>query len=94
MSRRHTLAFNGRDKKWSTPRKKNGLTGRGGGPRDISGQKATLTSRKHGYGADRGLEKVEKLDTEAEREVDDTMWERTEAGGSGTEAKKDTSTAH
>ena len=74
--------------------KKIGLTGRGGGRRDISGQKTTLTSRKHGYGADRGLEKVEKLDTEAERDVDDTMWERTEAGGRGTEAKKDTSTAH
>ena len=46
-----------------------------------------------GYGADRGQEVVEKLDTEAEREEDGTAWERTEAGGSGTEAKRDTSTA-
>ena len=93
MSRRHTLAVNERDKKWSTPRKKNGLTGRGGGRRDISGQKNDAHDSKNGYGADRGLEEVEKLDTEAEREVDDTTWERTEAGGRGTEAKKDTSTA-
>ena len=78
----------------NTTEKKFGLTGRGGGRRDISGQKTTLTTRKIGYGADRGLEEVGKLDTEAEREVDDTMWERTEAGGRGTEAKKDTSTAH
>ena len=76
-----------------TTAKKNGLTDRGGGHRDISGQKTTLTTRKNGYGADRGLEGVEKLDTEAEREVDDPTWERTEAGGRGTEAKKDTSTA-
>ena len=49
--------------------------------------------KKIGYGADRGLEGVEKLDTEADREVDGTTWERTEAGGRGTEAKKDTSPA-
>ena len=49
--------------------------------------------RKIGYGADRGQGVVEKLDTEADREVDGTTWERTEAGGRGTEAKKDTSLA-
>ena len=65
--------------------KNNGFTVRGGGCRDISVQKT--------YGADGGLEEVENLDTEADREVDGTAWERTEAGGSGTEAKKDTSTA-
>ena len=48
---------------------------------------------KNGYGADGGLEEAEKLGTEVVREVDGTAWERTEAGGSGTEAKKDTSTA-
>ena len=45
------------------------------------------------YGAGGGLEEVENLDTEADREVDGTTWERTEAGGRGTEAKKDTSPA-
>ena len=44
------------------------------------------------YGAGGGLEEVENLDTEADREVDGTAWERTEAGGRGT-AKKDTSPA-
>ena len=70
-----------------TTKKKNGLTGRGGGRRDISVQKT------YRYGADHGLEGVENLDTEADREVDGTTWERTEAGGRGTEAKKDTSPA-
>ena len=48
--------------------------------------------QKIGYGADRGQGVVEKLDTEADREVDGTTWERTEAGGRGP-AKKDTSLA-
>ena len=86
MSRKHTLAVSEQDRT-CTSIKKNGLTGRGGGRRDISVQKRIW------YGADRGLEGVEKLDTEADREVDGTTWERTEAGGRGTEAKKDTSPA-
>ena len=86
MSRRHTPAVSEQDKKCIHYDKKNGLTGRGGGRRDTSVQKI-------GYGADRGQGVVEKLDTEADREVDGTTWERTEAGGRGTEAKKDTSLA-
>ena len=93
MSRKHKLAVSEQDRTCIYHRKENGLTGRGGGRRDISGQKNDAHDSKNGYGADRGLEEVEKLDTEAEREVDDTTWERTEAGGRGTEAKKDTSTA-
>ena len=87
MSRRHTLAVSEQDKKCIHHDKKHGLTGRCGGRRDTSVQK------KVGYDADRGLEGVEKLGTEADREVDGTTWERTEAGGRGTEAKKDTSPA-
>ena len=40
-----------------------------------------------------GGKKRKKMDTEVERVVDGKARERTEAGGSGTEAKKDTSTA-
>ena len=40
-----------------------------------------------------GWEKRKKLDTEVERVVDGKARERTEAGESGAEAKKDTSTA-
>ena len=68
----------------------NGLTDRGGGCRDMSGQK---TAQKDGYGAGHGLEEVEKLDTEEEREDDGATRESTGAGGRGTTAKKDTSTA-
>ena len=96
MSRRHTLAVNEQDKKWSTPREKNGLTGRVGAKwRALGciGAKKGPNDSKNGYRATGGPEEAEKLDTEAEREVDDTTWERTEAGGRGTEAKKDTSTA-
>ena len=56
----------------------------------MSGQK---TAQKDGYGAGRGLEEVEKLDTEVERDVDGATWERTGAGGRGTEAKKETPAA-
>ena len=87
MSRRHTPAVSQQDKKYIYHDKKNELTGRGGGRRDM------LVQKKFGYGADRGQGVVEKLDTEADREVDGTTWERTEAGGRGTEAKKDTSPA-
>ena len=64
----------------------NGLTDRGGGCRDMSGQK---TAQRDGYGAGSGLEEVEKLDTD----VGGAMRERTGAGGRGTEAKKDTPAA-
>ena len=86
MSRRHTPAVSQQDKKYILHDKKNELTGRGGGRRDM------LVQKKFGYGADRGQGVVEKLDTEADREVDGTTWERTEAGGRGP-AKKDTSLA-
>ena len=56
----------------------------------MSGQK---TAQKDGYGAGRGLEEVEKLDTEVEQDVGGAMRERTGAGGRGTEAKKDTPAA-
>ena len=96
MSRRHTLAVNERDKKWSTPRKKNGLTGRVGAKwRALGyiGAKKGPNDSKNGYRATGGPEGAEKLDTEAERGEDGTARERTEAGGSETEAKMDTSTA-
>ena len=56
----------------------------------MSGQK---TAQKDGYGAGRGLEEVEKLDTEVEQDVEGAMRERTGAGGRGTEAKEDTPAA-
>ena len=89
MSRRHTPAVSQQDKKYILHDNKNELTGRGGGRRDKSVQKNTDKKR---YGADYGQGVVEKLDTEADREVDGTTWERMEAGGHGP-AKKDTSLA-
>ena len=53
----------------------------------MSGQK---TAQENGYS---GLEEVAKLDAEEKQEVDGATRERTGAGGRGTTAKKDTSTA-
>ena len=95
MSRRHTLAVNERDKKWSTPRKKNGLTGRVGATElEYFGAKMGPIDTKKDKGM---VQKVggrgQKLDTGLERVVDGEALERTEAGGSGTGAKRDTSAA-
>ena len=95
MSRRHTLAFNERDWKWSTPRKKNGLTGRVGATEleYFRAKMGPIDTKKDKSMVQRVGGREQKLDTGLERVVDGEALERTEAGGSGTEAKRDTSTA-
>ena len=97
MSRRHTLAVNERDKKWSIHHGKKMdlrvVLEQSGGHWDTSGQKRAQTIQKLDMVQMVGWKRRKKLDTEVDREEDGTAWERAEAGGSGTEAKRDTSTA-
>ena len=73
---------------------KNGLTGRVGAELEYFGAKmGPIDSKKDKSMVQKVGGRRQKLDTGLERVVDGEARERTEAGGSGTEAKRDTSTA-